>query len=162
MLRLLLFILSLLLVISISFGVIINVSNCGILDQAYPGTEYRLNQSISISGVCLTLNTNPIYLDCQNYNITGDGTLRGIDVTVSADGSIIKNCNIYDFQIGLFISSADDTIVDNLSIYNSSFGFYLFQQYNLTINNSYVENTSYGVFLDSNSDNNKIYNSNFM
>jgi parallel beta-helix repeat protein len=143
------------------FGAIINISSCGTYTNSFPGTSYELNTNIVTAGNCIFLNNNPISLDCKGFNISGDGTGTSISVQNLADGTIVKNCVITNFNSGIYINSASNSIIENVSVFNSFSGFYMYDQYNLTINNSLAQNTTNGIYLQASSNNNNIINSNF-
>jgi len=101
--------------------------------------SYKVINALSTTGTCITITSSDVTLDCQGFNIDGDdsGTDYGINVSGTSGSEFtnitINNCNITDFERGIYF-----TYVDNSSIDNSS-------------SNS---NLNYGIFLDSADSNN--------
>jgi parallel beta-helix repeat protein len=89
----------------------VNISGCETINLT---GSYVLNQSISSSGTCITINNNSITLDCQGYSITGDGTTGdGVDI-FSYNFTVLKNCTIENFSRGVYLSaSSGDNITSN-------------------------------------------------
>lgn len=63
---------------------------------------------------CFVITTSGVTLDCQNrFSITGMGSHRGIGVVINNPDSIVKNCEIRDFNTGIEIDSRLNKIEDN-------------------------------------------------
>jgi len=71
----------------------VNISYCGFSFSA--NTDYVLNQSISSSGTCLTVNATNVTVDCQGKMINYSQVSQGAGINITGfNSSTIKNCNI--------------------------------------------------------------------
>lgn len=155
-----------------------NVSDCTTL--ALPG-QYVLNQSVSGSGTCFTINSSDVWLDCKGNSISygSDGVNGRIGInmilgTVFLNNVSIKNCVIQDTNAagttgyGIFGSRVADSFFVNNSVQTNgtatNHGIYfttgcdgnLFE--NNTINALGSTTGNYGVYLLSQSNNNVLRN----
>ncbi len=102
---------------------------CGTLSTA--NRTYTLNQSISTTGTCFTISANNITLDFDGFNITGNTTGYGVNVT-SYNDTTIQDGEIYNFSIGI---NFEDNVNNNIT--------------NMTSNNNYQ-----GIAFTTSSNNN--------
>ena len=124
-----------------------NVSACGTLST--PGS-YVLNQSISSSITCITINASDVVLDCQGYAITGGNTGRGINAT-RINNATAKNCVITNFAVGIYyFNTSNGAIINNTLNYNNGLaGIYISYSNNTTIiNNMANNNYGSGILID--------------
>ena len=168
------------------------VHQCGWLD--IPGT-YTMNQSISTDEDCLIINNSDITLDCDNFNIDGDEDFGDYGINVSGVSGVgneltnvtIKNCNVTNFERGIYVTYMDNSTIDNVTANSNRYGIMVsfLESNNLTntitndntetgftISNSYFNNVTnvtsnsnvlYGIYLtgsDSNTLTNITANSN--
>ncbi|NQV91504.1 right-handed parallel beta-helix repeat-containing protein [Candidatus Woesearchaeota archaeon] len=110
-----------------------------------------LNNHISTTGDCFTINANDLTLDCDGYSIKGDGG----DTAIMSSGKnnvTIQNCVVGEFLTGISISNGlnvtiKDSIIENNSIGSTS-GIYLSSTHNSTFSNLTVNNiTTFGFVL---------------
>src|SRR3989344_2285046 len=88
---------------------------------------YTLNKSIYMSTLnasdsdCIFIYANNAILDCNNFNISYNGTIDGQFAAITVKNATtfsnitIKNCGIWNFREGIRVAN-----VSNLSIYNNS------------------------------------------
>ena len=131
--------------INISYST--SFSSCTTLSS---GT-WELNSSLTQSGGnCIEITGNNVILDCQNNNITGDGT--GIGIYVTGDYANVSNCNIFNFNLGVQpFTSSNNTFSFN-GVHNNLYGFSLTSSSssNTLISNT-AKNNSRGIYSASNS-----------
>ncbi len=101
-------------------------------------------------------------LDCQEYNIDGNdiaGT-SGVYLTGSSTkNNTIKNCNITDFDGGIYLYDGpnNNTLTSNIGSSNG-YSISIYASSNNNINNNIANNNINGIFLSSSSYNNLINN----
>jgi parallel beta-helix repeat protein len=127
-----------------------------------PGT-YELNQNISSTGTCITINTDNVELDCKGYTIDGTDALYSYGVIDNGfDNITIKNCIITNFYWGIFFFNGANfgTLTNNTIISNIDNGIYLENSvYNILTNNTISSNSGWGgIRIWSGSNNNILTN----
>ncbi len=140
----------------------VEISSCK--NITIPGYEYKLINDIIDSGeeFCIIISADNVTLDCQGYNIDGDGTMNadeGIQISdrpgVPYDTNVtVKNCNLTDWNYyGIKTTGNDNVVIDNVSVINEGFcGIGIFSSSYSNLTNSEVFTvddplTSYGVYF---------------
>ncbi len=127
------------------------VYQCGDIDVA---GIYSMNQSLTTTGTCLTINVSDVTLDCDNFNIDGDG--GGSDYGIFADGSsgseltniTINNCNVTDFGRGVYFDYTDNSVINNITANSNSRGIDLnYADSNNLTNITTNLNSQYGIYI---------------
>ena len=116
------------------------ISSCGILNIA--GETFILNQNISTSGTCFTIEADDITLDGNGFTITGDGTGVGVELSFRT-GVTVKNLTIVSFDRGMrgiFGGLPGGNIITGNTISGNSAGI----DFNSGVNNSIIGNTVSG------------------
>ena len=151
-------------------GTVYNCTNCSdctaAIADASAGDTVQLNTSITNStGTCINFaDADNIIFDCMNYDnfIEGDdaGSDYGIYLTANGvDGSnnlIVRNCNVSDFEYGVYIESLNNTLVNITSTSNVLSGIYLLNgaDNNSLSNANSSFNGEVGILISSSSNNN--------
>jgi parallel beta-helix repeat protein len=106
----------------------------------------------------LLINADNLVLDCNEYNITGLNTNRGI-VLGSRTNVTVQNCNVYNFSKGMELSyTSDDTITGNTVKYNDiGLDVHSSSTNNIITNNTAVNNTQIDIRVAVDATNNKFY-----
>lgn len=108
-----------------------------------PGA-YRIESGIKI-------NADNVSLDCSNSALAGNGI--GYGILVKGKNALIKNCNISNYEIGVYIDSANSSIVKNNSMHGNKFGIALFNSFDSDISGNILADNmasdSIAYFLDS-------------
>ena len=137
-------------------------------DDTYVNTDSTLvaNETCSISdsgasGVII-INASNIILDCNGTNLVGTSSGRGI-YQESKNNVTIKNCNITNYDYGIYLKSSSNNIIyNNQADLNDYYGFFLYSSSNNTlINNTASSNWGifgYGFRIYSDSNNNRLVN----
>jgi surface protein/parallel beta-helix repeat protein len=152
------------------------IGNSGVLDSV--GTTYTLTENISSQGTCLTISAANVTLDCNGYwiNYTGNDVGDYFGIETNQFNSTVKNCNIYNFTIGVFFNGADNGTIENnnITLYNnktlsiddygltpraSGILIYNSANYNTILNNTAYSYYGRGIYIND-ADNNIIENSN--
>ncbi len=163
----------------------IDVSSCQNINSA---GNYVLTQSISVSGSdCISITSNNVHLNCNNFNISGDNSDPSIGINVnSVNNSIIENCQVSNFDTGILFQfsnnhslsntlvkdnlyygiefiDADNSSLSSVNVYNSTFGVFLngFCDFNTFTNINSHNNSDYGFVMYTGGINNTISNSDF-
>ncbi|MDI6737325.1 MAG: right-handed parallel beta-helix repeat-containing protein [Nanoarchaeota archaeon] len=87
-------------------------------DITLPNTAHRLNQSLSAAGTCIQIKANSIILDFNGYNITGNLTGYGVNIS-SYNGTTIKNGFVYNFSKGIFLENSGNNNITNMTANNN-------------------------------------------
>lgn len=91
-------------------------SACATLNIA--SRYYVLNQSIEVNGTCFNITANNITLDFAGFNVTGNASGYGINISGYNDTSVL-NGSIYNFSNGIYISSSSRNIFTDININGS-------------------------------------------
>jgi len=99
-----------LIIFSISINIIYS-SNCQIVSN-----NLILDSNINQNGSCFIINKSNLIFDCNNFQISGNGSGYGIEINNNKNITI-KNCNITNFFNQISISNFSE----NINIINNSF-----------------------------------------
>ena len=115
-------------------------------------TYYCLNQNWYFEGVTAintTSNLENSTLNCLGYNIdSNDGSKNGIDLVSGSKNNFIRNCNVTDFNYGIYVSdSPNNTLINNTANSNFNAGFNIDSNNTTLINNTANSNYYYGIFV---------------
>jgi len=104
-------------------------------------------------------------LDCRGYNLDGKGIAgtRGIYLTNSnTKNNIIKNCNVTDFECGIYLyNGPNNNVLNNITIRNNTCGIYLNSTSLNDISSSSIFNNTIDYFLNSTGTTNNFTDTNF-
>ena len=100
-------------------------------------------------------------LDCLNYNLDGNdySSTYGVYLTGSnTKNNTVKNCNITDFDYGIFLeSSSNNTVYNNTVSSSINYGIVVYSSSNNnTIQSNTANNNGWGILLHTNSNYNTI------
>jgi len=126
------------------------------------GDTVYLTDDIASSDTCIELvYVDGVTFDCQGYKIKGDFKGYGINLRYGS-GNTIKNCDISQFEDGIYFEITDNNVFVQNTIYNNSDdGIELLFSDGNTFSGNTVQFNSYaGFYLDA-SDNN-ILNDNML
>ena len=109
---------------------------------------YYLNQSIDVGGTCFDITANNITLNFNGFNITGNTTGEGINITDYNDTKILNGL-IYNFSNGIFLNNSQNSNITNITLGDNNISLYIDSSSSnifsdITINN-YGQN---GVYLN--------------
>ena len=95
------------------------ISSCG-AEITSSGTYLVTQDLTNTSGACISIaGATDVTLDCQGYRLTGTGSGNGVWVDYSSIGVVIRNCDIYSFENGMYYTGHGGVVeynklVDNL------------------------------------------------
>jgi len=106
------------------------------------GETYTLTGDINEQ---ITIYRSGITLDGDGYNLQSSGSY-GLYLSYVSDVTV-KNLNIYDFSVGIYLYICDNNIFINNTIKYTNYGFYLYSSDTNTIENNTLSDISYYTFL---------------
>lgn len=121
---------------------------------------YGLTKDISTQGTCFTINSNNVVIDCQNHQITGDGSGSGILIS-NSESVIVINCEIKNFNQGIYIfGGSNNRLLENNISDNINHNIYLLETKNNNIRNNIITNSvnDTGLFFEDSNNSNIIDN----
>ena len=127
------------------------LSGCGYLNGA--GGSFILNQTITnLTNTCLTVNASNIIINCNGFSITGGNASASYGIYSTMSNTTVKNCNIRDFETGIYYNTASGGLITNTSSVmvagGNSYGVYLKTCANNTIQHSTISSgTNVALFL---------------
>ena len=99
----------------------------------------------------LNLNASNIVFDCDYSIINGTGSNeQGIEVRF-LENNTVKNCNIYDFDIGIRVWGGTNHTLSNNNItysYLSARGFYIYNTNSNTFRNNNITDSFFSIYVD--------------
>jgi parallel beta-helix repeat protein len=135
------------------------IDSCG-TEITSPGTYLVTQNIINTSGSCISIvGATDVTLDCQGYQLTGDGSGNGIWVDCSSIGVVIRNCDIYSFLHGLYYTGHGGVVEYNKLVDNYH-GIRLSHGMDNDVRWNTGNDNSMGMYLDL-SNNNNIYENTF-
>ena len=115
-------------------------------DLSTTATTYTLTQAVQNDSNCFNVISDNITLDCQGFNIVGNGTdvednqYYGINITNRFNTTII-NCSILNFSAGIYTYNSNLSTITNSTLTDNKIdGVYLYMSHNATIKTSYFSN----------------------
>jgi len=139
------------------FGNSSEIKNCKNITEPetfYLASDLSGNQSY---GVCIEIKTDNVTLDCNNHILLGENQASTKGIKISNFKNItLKNCNISNYEVGLFIDNSNLSNIQNCSFNSNSYGILLS---NSAKNNSFNEtkfasNSISGIYLNGSDSNN--------
>jgi len=71
----------------------------------------------------LVLNKSHLVLNCDNYNLTGNNSASSVGINFTGVDNIqIRNCNVYDFLIGIRGDTSNNALIEDSLVNNSGAG----------------------------------------
>jgi hypothetical protein len=106
--------------------------------------DYYFNDTNS-NGV-IFINEDNVFLDCNFSSIIGNNTINSVGIKTYRDNITIKNCNLSNYNTGIWIESSEDSFITNISLFNISRGIYLRANDGTIVENVFT-NESWGTSL---------------
>ena len=139
---------------TLSFSEISYISGCTVINS--PGTylltsdinDNRYTEQINAIHVCILINSNDVFLDCQSHTIKGFSPSSSVKYAgISTRGRtniVIANCKVEHYYYGFGIYDSTNFTVINNTAENNSYGFYIYHSTNFAVINNIANNNSYG------------------
>jgi parallel beta-helix repeat protein len=133
-----------------------NISSCDV-NITVPGTYY-VTQNLSYgSGDCITINTGNVTIECQDYwlDATSIPSVFAFINNGTVDGSrptrkniTLNDCNIHDWNYGIYFRNVEDVIINNTLSENSLRGIVFYDSKNVVLENvTTVNNTNFNIHM---------------
>ncbi len=131
-----------------------NLAGCGNISA-----DVTIVQNIPSNGTCLNIIAENITINFAGFNLTGNGTGCGVNIS-NKDGVTIINANIQNFSTAICVDPAVNINISNNNLTQNDYGI-TFEQINNSFisNNKIFNNTIYGIQL-TDSHNNTIFTNN--
>ncbi len=145
------------------YGILQNISVCPVITS--PG-GYQLQANLAgapnaipgpggLNAACVVIDSDDVYLDCNGYTVTNDGTATATALFVNGTAAnhlaniTIENCpGMHDYEYGAFLYYTEDSLVQNSSFYNNSqIGLSLRLTNDTNITGTEAYNNSYGYII---------------
>ena len=126
------------------------LSQCGNINN-----NIILTQNVTVNGTCFTVIADNVEIDCNNYQILGNGAGSGIDIS-SRSGTTIKNCHLENFANGIYGASSTLATINSTNITSTTEGIYFSGGSNSTIVDNYIYENSRGIYFTSTSEGSNI------
>lgn len=131
-------------------------------------TNYILTNDNITATDCFTLGGSNITLECNNFQIVGDGDGAdyGVEMILGKSNITIKNCYFSGFGAGIYSSLNDVNITfENNTLMNSTYGVRLENCSTHNLSGNTIYNNTYGIWVHKGQynliENNTIYNNNY-
>ena len=118
-----------------------NASVCHVLDT--PNQVYNLTEDVHGSGYCMDVEADNVTLDCRGHSIVGIGE-DGFGVYSSYLNTTVENCNITNFEYGVYFENNANGTIQNSSLSNDYTGFYLWYSDGNSILSNRMDSDEYG------------------
>lgn len=76
----------------------------------------------------IKINADNVSLDCNKSMLTGNGI--GYGILLKNKNALIQNCNVSNYEIGIYLDNANGSIVKYNHLSNNKFGIALFNSFN--------------------------------
>jgi len=127
------------------------ITNCTELNET--GVTYYLANDITNINVtkCMSVTADDVTLDCQNNKIDGVDNETSYGVYSAAgisgpDSLIVQNCNIRDFNRGIYSVDSDNGMILNNTFYSNDIGLHAINENSFdVINNTFTIQTQYDI-----------------
>ena len=125
-------------------------------------SSYTLTGNANITGAtCFNVTAANVTLDCAGYSITGTNTSSTYGVYSTQFNTTVKNCNISNFQHGVYFQGATNGTIQNTNASTTStLGYAIYldssSNYNTITNSTGISGYYIGIYLHSSSNYNTI------
>jgi parallel beta-helix repeat protein len=135
------------------------ITSCG-FSTSSSGTYLVTQNLTNTSGNCISIvGATNVTLDCQGYRLTGTGSGNGIWVDYTSVAVVIRNCDIYSFENGMYYTGHGGVVEYNKLVDNTR-GIRLSHGVDNDIRWNTGNDNSLGMYIDL-SNNNDIYENTF-
>ncbi|MCH7851137.1 MAG: right-handed parallel beta-helix repeat-containing protein [Nanoarchaeota archaeon] len=135
------------------------LTECGSLN--IEGATYELQNDITTTGDCFTIEANSITLNLNGHSINGEGPdiRSGDGVVIKRDYTniIIQNGKIYNFRTGILLWYSDNNEIKNNEIKSNWKAIALSGSNGNIINNNLIEDSTFGIDFKDSSNSNTIH-----
>ncbi len=143
---------------------VLNASPCPTSVNNDTNFTANISETLLASQSCITVNASNIVIDCLGYQMLGNRTGIGINIT-NFNNITIRGCLISNFSNNIILVNSTGSLIVNTTSRNSTgIGILLNRSHNVTVTNSTSEvdasNSFAALFVD-NSTNNTIHNNTF-
>ena len=143
---------------------VLNASPCPILINNDTNFTANITETLLGNQACITVNASNIVIDCLGYQLLGNRTGTGINIS-GFNNITLRNCPIINFSTNLILFNASGNLIVNSSFRNATqASMVLNQSHNNTITNSSSDanaTNSFAALIVDNSTNNTIHNNTF-
>ncbi|MFA6328553.1 MAG: LamG-like jellyroll fold domain-containing protein, partial [Candidatus Micrarchaeia archaeon] len=157
------------------------VTNSTAITGSGYGIRFSLNaHNNNLVGTTASSNTSSaiyinggsnITIDCQGKSIIGTNVSNTYGVYSTEFNTTVKNCNISNFDVGIYFNSADNGTMENntvnvgrnnyvVPLYSSAIAVYNASNYNMLRNNTVYSAYGVGIIISTSSTGNTIINAN--
>ncbi|MBT3297315.1 hypothetical protein HN385_00145 [archaeon] len=133
------------------------ITSCG-AEINSPGEYILISDLPDCTDDGININSDNVNLNCQGYEIEGDGEGNGISLN-SVEHVTVMGCNVGSFTQGFYLSSSNSNNFSSNSAFNNYNGFYLSSSNNNNLTNNSGFNNYVGFFYGSSQNNILINNS---
>lgn len=126
----------------------IDINNCSVLDTA--GETYVLTQNVdgSSNTTCMNVTADNVTLDCNGYKIDGVNSPNTYGVyTISRKNITVKNCNVTDWQSGVYLNFSYNSTVFNNNFTGNTYGVEAANSWYNNISDNFVDGGNDGIYL---------------
>ena len=108
-------------------------------------SSVSMDTALTCPDTALILAQDGISLDCNGISISGNNLGNGVQI--EANNIQIKNCDINNFENGIFFKDVSEITIIDSTLNNNNIGIRLTNSKNLTItNNNIIDNTYFGIY----------------
>jgi len=126
-----------------------HLTSCGAISS--PGTYY-IENNLSTSGDCITIDSDDVVLMCNQYSLTGSGSGSGIAVN-SHDNVSIYGCIVSNFDTGISVTGPGSVLISDVNISTSNTGISFTSVTDSIVKYVNIDNCNSGIQLTSSDDN---------
>lgn len=107
-----------------------------------------MDKDLTVDGSCFIIGAKDVTLDCNGFSISGKGKPNSTAVYTEYEGTIIKNCFINGFEIGVRFRGANSGSLLDSTLTNNLGGVLLESLSKATISGNHILNTTeVSIFL---------------
>jgi parallel beta-helix repeat protein len=99
------------------------------------------------SGDAIIVDSDSIIIDCQGHNITGNGNGHGINVSNYLTNVTIQNCNINNFNTGIYFFEISGSFVLSNTLSNNTNGVEIKDSHKNLLNSNNMNSNLNGITL---------------
>jgi len=122
------------------------IDSCQTINE--PGTYVLTGDIVDYESTCFKIESDQVSLDCRRHKIDGIDNLgsNGVEVA-SKNNVVISNCEITDWNKGIFLTSSTSSTIINNTLNSNREGIraYIYSNYNTISNNDFRQNEYYGI-----------------
>jgi parallel beta-helix repeat protein len=105
----------------------------------------KLSEDLFSAGSCFVVKKEGVIIDCDGFKLTGEMNKSSIGIYTNYSNTLIKNCEITRFELGISLKKSDSTMVQDSSFIDNLGSIFVENSDNVVVKNNKFLKTTEGA-----------------